>query len=104
MAFSHDNAKREDWARLNVTGPHGLFVVVVSTSWWAVFPNLGAEFDTAVEDLHWVIEMLMFFNSQSTAAQVGSKWAQKTSSLFMVSGHLESAKLNPPPKSVIKHS
>ena len=55
-----------DWTRLNVTGPHGLFPVVVSTSWW-VSADLGPQrsvFDTAVTDLRWVIGKLIYFNSR----------------------------------------
>jgi hypothetical protein len=71
--YLRDNAKGEDWTRLNVTGPSGLFAVVMSTSWWATStdsdPRRGA-FNAAVEDLHWVIENLIHFNSP--ALVVGS--------------------------------
>lgn len=59
--FSRDGAEDKDWARLNVTGPHGLFAIVMSTSWWAASTNQGSHspvFDAAVTDLRWVIEQL----------------------------------------------
>ena len=69
--FSCENAKGKDWARLNVTGPHGLFAVVMSTSWWAVStdldPRCRAVFDAAITDLLWVIGNLTRFNSGSQA-------------------------------------
>lgn len=58
-----------DWDRLNVTGLHGLFPVVMSTSWWAASADLDphrAAFDTAVADLHWVIGRLLSLNQQTT--------------------------------------
>ena len=70
--FSRDEADSRDWARLNVTGPHGLFPVVMSTSWWAP-ASLGlhrAVFDAAVADLHWVIKHLISFSSQSPEGQL----------------------------------
>ena len=72
--FPHDDAKGEDWARLNITGPHGLFAVVISTSWWATSTNSDSHrtaFDAAVTDLQWVIENLAHYNSrlQQTGAE-----------------------------------
>ena len=60
--FSHDDTKDEDWTRLNITGPHGLFAVVMSTSWWASSTDLNNHctvFNAAVADLHWVIKKLI---------------------------------------------
>ena len=75
--FPHDEAN-EDWARLNVTGPHGLFAVVMSASWWAASPCLDshcATFDTIVDDLHWVIGRLLHTNSQQQSTQSQPKAA-----------------------------
>jgi len=72
--YARDNARGKDWARLNVTGPHGLFAVVMSASWWADSMDLGSlrdVFSAAVDDLHWVIENLVDFNSQSHGTQSG---------------------------------
>jgi hypothetical protein len=71
--FSRDDAKGKDWDRLNITGPHGLFAVVMSTSWWAASANLvshRAAFDAAVTDLHWVIENLVDWNSPSQVTEL----------------------------------
>ena len=66
--YSHDDAGDKDWARLNVTGPHGLFAIVISASWWAGSMSsdpLCAAFSAAIEDLHWVMERLINVNSES---------------------------------------
>lgn len=70
--YSRDDAGGRDWARLNVTGPSGLFSVVVSTSWWAASVNSEShrrEFNSAVEDLRWVVENLISFNSRLQVAE-----------------------------------
>ena len=70
--FPHDEGKDKDWARLNITGPHGLFAFVISASWWAASTNLDSHrtsLNAAVADLHWVIENLIHFNSQSQVTQ-----------------------------------
>lgn len=70
--FPLDEGKDKDWERLNVTGPHGLFTIVMSTSWWAASASLDsqrASFDAAVADLHWVIKNLICINSQSRVTQ-----------------------------------
>ena len=70
--FSRDDSVGKDWSRLNITGPHSLFAVVMSTSWLAASAGLGphrGSFDAAVADLHWVIENLIHFNSQSQAVE-----------------------------------
>ena len=70
--FPRDEGKEKDWTRLNVTGAHGLFGIVMSTSWWAASKDLDshrASFDAAVTDLHWVIQNLIHFNSQVRATQ-----------------------------------
>lgn len=71
--FPCGDAKEKDWARLNVSGPHGLFAVVMSTSWWAASPGLDshrAAFDAAVTDLRWVMEHLAFFSASKPASQL----------------------------------
>lgn len=65
--FPRDDAVEGDWAKLNVTGPHGLFAVVMSMSWWAASVNPDshpATFIAAVTDLHWVIKKLILFSSK----------------------------------------
>jgi len=66
--YSHDDADDKDWARLNVTGPHGLFALVVSASWWA--GSMGSDplrvaFSAAIDDLHWALERLVSINIKS---------------------------------------
>jgi hypothetical protein len=72
--YLHDGPKGKDWSRLNITGPHGLFAVVMSASWWA--NSMGSDashnpFSAAVEDLQWVIENLVEFNLQSPGTRSG---------------------------------
>lgn len=65
--YSHNDASDKDWEWLNVTGPFGLFTVMVSTSWWAASLNRDSHheaFRVAVEDLCWAIENLIHFNSR----------------------------------------
>lgn len=58
---------------MNVTGPHGLFAVVVSTSWCIATTDTDSRrtFDAIVEDLLWVIENLNHVNSQVQATRSG---------------------------------
>jgi len=76
--YPRDDAEDRDWTRLNVTGPHGLFAIIVSTSWWAA--SMDSEFDrtlfnAAIEDLHWVLERLICSHSQPRAARLESDLA-----------------------------
>ncbi|KAF9785266.1 hypothetical protein BJ322DRAFT_1108719 [Thelephora terrestris] len=69
--FTQGDAKGKDWARPNVTGLSGLFPVVISMCWWAASMTSDSErraFDVAVKDLRWVIENLIYFNSQLQVA------------------------------------
>ena len=70
--FPCDEGEDKDWARLNVTGVHGLFAFMMSLSWLAISASLDSHctsLDVAVADLHWVIKKLIHFNSQSQVAQ-----------------------------------
>jgi len=86
---------------LNVTGPHGLFAIVVSTSWWAasVDADSRGEFDAAVEDLHWVIQNLIHVNSQVT----GSKPAATAATNYPGHGEREPGKRKIKPTSKVTH-
>ena len=47
-----------DWTKICVCGQNGLFLIVMSTTWWAasiVSEEDWVEFDEAVDDIHWVI-------------------------------------------------
>lgn len=66
-----DDAEGGDWSRLNVTGPHGLFAIILSTAWWAASMDSDSDhalFNAAIEDLHWVLEKLVCSSSQPRAA------------------------------------
>ena len=65
---------------MNVTGPHGLFAVVVTTSWWVATVDADSRgtFDAIVEDLHWVIGNLIHINSKSEATRSEPDTATKT--------------------------
>lgn len=63
--YTRGDAKDKDWDRINVTGPHGLFTVIMSASWWAGSGSSRDAVSPAIEDLHWVFENLVDFNSRS---------------------------------------
>ena len=70
--YTRDDGEGKDWTRLNITGPFGLFAFVMSTSFWAASMSSDLDrgvFDAAVEDLHWVINHLIYFNSQLQVAE-----------------------------------
>ncbi|KAF9792304.1 hypothetical protein BJ322DRAFT_1102818 [Thelephora terrestris] len=57
------------WWRSCQPNPSGLFALVISTSWWANTVETESQrkaFDSAVEDLRWVVEKLISFNSKAT--------------------------------------
>ena len=65
--YDQNDAKDSDWSKLNATGPHGLFAVIMSASWWVNSMDSESFHDTfspAIEDLRWVTESLIYFNSQ----------------------------------------
>ena len=98
--FPRDNAEGKDWARLNVTGPHGLFAVVMSASWWAASvdsnPHLAA-LDAAIADLHWVIGNLIYFSSQLKA--IGPELKATPASHFPGHGERDTGKRKIKPSS-----
>lgn len=51
------------WDKVSYSGPNGLFLVVLSLGWWgkAVEGGSGnvAEFETAVEDVTWVLSEIL---------------------------------------------
>lgn len=67
----HDSTK---WGKLGARGQNGLFVVVMSTTWWAASLKTADDrclFDEAVDDIRWVIErMLTSFSESSTTDAV----------------------------------
>lgn len=54
------------WEKLAARGQNGMFIVVMSTTWWAIAiesPDHYRVFDEAVDDVRWVIEQVL--NSSS---------------------------------------
>jgi hypothetical protein len=63
--YPHDDARDMDWERLNATGPHGLFALIISASWWVSLmesDDSRAAYAAAIDDLHWALENLLHFN------------------------------------------
>lgn len=57
-----DNASRTDWLKVIARGQNGLFLVVLSTAWWAysiVSERDWVEFDEVVDDIQWVIDNVL---------------------------------------------
>ena len=55
----HDDAT--NWVKIGACGQSGLFIVIVSTAWWAYSIKSEEEwvkFDEAVDDVKWVIEQV----------------------------------------------
>jgi hypothetical protein len=99
--YPHEDADGKDWARLNITGPSGLFAIVVSTSWWAASvesDSQGEVFSAAVKDLHWAINSLIHFNSRLQVTGGECNTAQQSTLLAMVSEVQESARSSLPPR------
>ena len=51
-----------NWGKLGVRGQNGIFIVVMSTTWWAASlkpTDDQAIFDEAVDDVRWVIEQIL---------------------------------------------
>lgn len=56
-----DNEGTTNWIKIGVRGRNGLFLVVISTAWWAYSirsEEEWVEFDKAVDDVGWVIEQV----------------------------------------------
>ena len=51
-----------NWAKVGARGQSGLFLVIMSTTWWATSiksEDDWAEFDAVVDDLKWVIDRII---------------------------------------------
>ena len=56
----HDG--RTSWGKLTTRGQNGMFILVVSTTWWATSLKSAGDrgaFDEAVDDIRWVLEQLL---------------------------------------------
>jgi len=57
-----DNASTTNWVKVGARGQSGLFLVIMSTTWWAASIKSEkdrAEFDEAVDDVRWVIDQII---------------------------------------------
>ena len=57
-----DRGSNTKWGKLAARSQNGIFILVVSTTWWAASlkpTDLRDTFDEAVEDMRWVIEQLI---------------------------------------------
>ena len=55
--FSRENTNTS-WGKLEARGQNGIFIVVMSTTWWASSIKSAEDvraFDEAVDDVHWVL-------------------------------------------------
>jgi hypothetical protein len=56
-----DSEGTTNWVKIGARGQNGLFLVVVSTAWWAFSirsEEEWVEFDKAVDDIKWVIDQV----------------------------------------------
>jgi hypothetical protein len=59
-----------DWSGLRRGGPNGVFLIMMSLSWWAhhaTSPALVAEFDNVVEDVNWAFTSILKLTSTNPA-------------------------------------
>lgn len=57
--LSRELVKNPTWGKLSTSGTCGLFLVVMSTTWWATSLQSADDrrfFDDAVDDIQWVID------------------------------------------------
>ena len=57
-----DSVGTTNWAKACAQGQNGLFLIIMSTTWWAasiMSEQDWAEFDKAVDDIHWVIDQIL---------------------------------------------
>lgn len=51
-----------DWSFVAKSGPNGFFIFMMTLAWWAKSANtpaLLAEFDSFIEDVNWVLSMVL---------------------------------------------
>ena len=57
--FPKEPAGNTTWGKLSARGKNGLFLIIMSTTWWAASLKSASErtpFEEAVNDIRWVIE------------------------------------------------
>ena len=69
--FPQCELAEEDWGDLFSSGKDGLFIVVMSLSWWihARDPAVDSKVDDAISDVFWVLESLIASLSIAVAAR-----------------------------------
>ncbi|KAF9781857.1 hypothetical protein BJ322DRAFT_1010522 [Thelephora terrestris] len=74
-----DNEGTTNWVKIGARGQNGLFLVVVSTTWWAFSirsEEEWVEFDKAVDDIRWVIDQVMESHKALQASEPPAPLAQ----------------------------
>ena len=64
--FSREKVTEADWGKLTSRGQNGMFLVVLSTVWWATSVKSVDEwklFNEAVDDIRWVTERVLSLSS-----------------------------------------
>jgi hypothetical protein len=59
--FSREEPTKADWGKLIARGQNGMFIVVMSTTWWASSLESSSDrdaFNEAVDDIRWVVEQI----------------------------------------------
>ena len=66
--FSQDNTGTGDWGDLFSSGKDGLYIVIMSLSWWVHTLDLGADSKVyeAISDVSWVMEHIITSLSADT--------------------------------------
>ena len=60
--LSREGDTGSGWGKLRARGQNGIFIVVMSTTWWAASLTSAEEsskFDEAIADVHWVFDQLL---------------------------------------------
>ena len=66
--FSREGHDKAEWGKLAARSKNGLFMVIMSTTWWAASlkpADNRRSFDEAVDDVRWVIERMLESRSGS---------------------------------------
>jgi len=60
--LSREQETNTNWGKLAARGQNGIFIVIMSTTWWAASlkpTDQRDTFDEAVDDIQWVIERIL---------------------------------------------
>ena len=73
--LSRNNTGTVNWKKVCARGRNGLFLVIMSTTWWAASVRSEkdwVEFDEAVEDIRWVIGQIQDWVNALPASTLSS--------------------------------